>query len=185
MTKLVLQARCSLAAVFVSAAVLAGVLILRPPYWIAYAPIILAAGLAALLYYFPARKNLMNAHLIIENTIIPIRPAVLRGRTEEDREEAEKLRDNFGIYISAFGILLGDKIIMFNQSGIWLRKVEIGLDYISFDYGARNDTLQNIRLLYSKPDEDELACIIQKFREYTGVVPVITPLVKPSANLLL
>ena len=162
-----------MAAVVVFAAALAGVLILRPPYWIAYAPVILAAGLAALLHYTPARNNLRSARLIVENTIIPIQPAVLRGRTEDDREEAEKLRDNFGIYVSAFGILLGDKIIMFNQSGIWLRKVEIGRDYISFDYGSRDEALQNIRLLYSRPDGNVLADIIEKFRDETRVVPVI------------
>ena len=89
-------------------------------------------------------------------------------------KKAEKLRENYGIYVSTFGILLGDKIIMFNQSGIWLRKVEIGRDYISFDYGARDEALQNIRLLYSRPDGDELAGIIEKFRDETRVIPVIT-----------
>ena len=173
MKRLVLHAHCLLAAVIVFAAALAGVLILRPQNWIAYAPVILAAGLAALLHYTPACKNLRSAQLIVENTIIPIEPAVLRGRTEEAREEAENLCENFRIYVSAFGILLGDKVIVFNQNGIWLRKVEIGRDYISFDYGARDDALKNIRLLYSRPDGNELADIIGKFREETRVVPVI------------
>ena len=173
MKKLVLRVRCLLTSLIVFTAALVWVLILRPPDWIVYAPIILAGGLAALLYYTPARKNLKNAQLIIENTILPIQLAVLRGQTEEDRDEAEKLRENFGIYVSTFGILLGDKIIMFNQKGIWLRKVEIGRDYISFDYGSRDEALQNIRLLYSRPDGNELANIIEKFRVETRVVPVI------------
>ena len=173
MKKLVLHARCSMIAVIVFAAALAAVLVQRPPNWVTYAPVILAAVLAALLGYAPARKNLKAAQLIMENTIIPIQLVVLRGQTEEDKEKAEKLNEYFGIYISAFGILLGDKIVMFNQNGIWLRKVEIGRDYISFDYGTKDEALQNIRLLYSRPSEDELADIIEKFREETAVVPVI------------
>jgi len=171
--KLALHARCSLAAVIVFAAALVGVLILRPQNWIAYAPVILAVGLAALLHCTLARKNLKNAQLIVENAIIPIEPAILRGQTEEYGGEAEKLRENFRIIVSAFGILLGDKMVIFNQNGIWLRKVEIGQDYLSFDYGARNEALQNIRLQYSRPDGNELAHIIEKFRQETRVVPVI------------
>ena len=156
-----LHARCSLSAVIVFAAALAGALILRPPNWIAYAPVILAAGLAALLLCIPARKNLKSAQLIVENTIVTIQPAVICGRK------------NFDIYVSGFGILLGAKIIEFNRNGIWLASVEIGQDYISFGYGARGGELQNIRLLYSKPDEDALAGIVENFRKETGVVPTI------------
>lgn len=162
-----------LIAVIAFAAALAGVLIVQPLNWLVYAPVILAAALAALLHYTPARKNLKSAQLIAENTIIFIEPAVLHGRTEEDRENAEKLGENFRINISAFGILLGDKIILFNQNGIWLRKVEIAQDYISLDYGSRDEALQNIRILYSRPDENALADIIEKFRTETRVVPVI------------
>ena len=167
-----LQARGSLAAVIVFAAALAGTLILRPPNWAAYAPVIFAAGLAALLHYIPARENLGSARLIVENAIIRIQPAVIYGRTEEEKEN-EDLRENFGIYVSVFGILLGGKIIKFNQSGIWLRSVEIGRDYISFGYGGKDEELQNIRLLYSRPGGDALAGIVENFRREIGVVPTI------------
>jgi len=171
--KLALYAYCSLAGVVVFAAASTVVFILRPPYWSAYAPILLALGLSSLLYYAPARKNLSSAQVITDSAIIYIQPAILRGQTEPDIEEAEKLREDFGIYVSIFGILLGDKIIMFNHNGIRLRKVEIGRDYISIDYGARDDALQNVRLLYSRPGGNELADIIEKFRYETGVVPVV------------
>ena len=161
MEKLMLHARGLLTAVIAFAAALAGVLILRPPNWIAYAPVILAAGLATLLHYILARKNLRSAQLIVENTIITIQPAVICGQK------------NFGVYVSGFGILLGTKIIEFNRNGIWLENIEIGQDYISFGYGARGEELQNTRLLYSKPGDDALAGIIENFRKETGVVPVI------------
>ena len=161
MKKLTLHARGSLTAVIVFAAALAGALILRPPYWLAYAPVILAAGLAALLHYIPARKNLRSAQLIVENTIIPIQPAVICGQT------------NFGIYVSVFGILLDDQIIEWGGgSGKSLKAVKIGRDYISIDCGTKEDD-QHVRLLYPRPGDDELTAIIEKFRYETGIVPTM------------
>jgi len=171
--KLKLHARGSLAAVIVFAAALTGALILRPPYWFSYTPIILAAELSALLYYIPAYKNLELARIIVDNTIIRNQLVILRGQTELDREEAEKLRETFEIYVSTFGILLGDKIIHWGgSSGKKLKTVEIGQDYISIDCGTKVNN-QNVRLLYSRPDDDTLADIIEKFRYETGVIPVI------------
>jgi len=173
MKKLVLHAYCSLAAVIVFTAALAVVLILRPPYWITYALIIFAAGLSALLQYTPARKNLRAAQLIVENTIIRIQLAAMRGQTELDREEAEKLRETFVIHVSTFGILLGNKVIKWGgRSGNRLKAVEIGRDYISIDCGT-NENSQNVRLLYARPGEDELAGIIKKFQYETNVIPTI------------
>jgi len=34
---------------------------------------------------------------------------------------------------------------------------------------------QSIRLLYTKPGEDQLAVIVEKFRKETGIVPVFIP----------
>jgi len=171
--KLTLRARCSLAAVIVFAAALAAALILRPPYWIAYAPVILAAGFSALLYYTPAQKRFRTAQVIVENTIIRSQLAVLHGQTELTKEEAEELRESFGIYVSVFGILMGDKIINWGgASGNRLKAVEIGRDYISIDCGTKEND-QHVRLLYARPGEEELAGIINKFRHETNVVPTI------------
>ena len=122
--------------------------------------------------FFAARKKLMTAKAIADSAVICIQPAVVCGRADEEKDE-DALRENFGIYVSCFGILLGTRIIEFNQNGVWLRSVEIGQDYISFGYGERGDELHIIRLLYSKPDEGALAGIIENFRKETGVVPVI------------
>ena len=68
---------------------------------------------------------------------------------------------------------------MYNQGGIRLRHIEIGSDYISFDYEIPADRYgmkkekQSIRLLYTNPGEDELAVIVEKFRKETGVVPAL------------
>ena len=161
MKRLALYARGFLAAAVICAAALAAALVLRFSCWEYCTVFALMGGTLAAAFFFNAREKLMTAKAIADSAVICIHPAVISGQT------------NCGIYVSSFGILLGTKIIEFNQNGIWLRNVEIGRDYISFDYGERGEELQNIRLLYSKPDEDELADIIENFRKETGVVPTI------------
>jgi len=171
--KIKLHALCSLAVAIVFAAAGIVVFILRPPYWVAYAPAIMAIGLVALLYYIPACKDYRSAQVITENTIIRIQLAEMHGQTEWDKEEAEKIRETFVISISTFGILLGNKIINWGGSSEnRLKAVEIGSDYISIDHGTKENQ-QNIRLLYTRPGEDELAEIIEKFQYETNVVPSI------------
>jgi len=171
--KLKLQALCSLAAVIVFTAAGIAALMLRPPYWAAYAPVIMALGFAALLRYIPARSEYGAAQVIVENAIIRVQLAEIRGRTEWDLEEAEKLRETFSVYISTFGILLGGKTIKWGGSSEKrLKAVEIGRDYISVDYGTKENN-QNFKLLYARPDEDELARIIKKFQYETNVVPSV------------
>ena len=173
MKKIKLHALCSLAVAIVFAAAGIVVFILRPPYWVAYAPAIMAIGLVALLYYIPACKDYRSAQVITENTIIRIQLAEMHGQTEWDKEEAEKIRETFVISISTFGILLGNKIINWGGSSEnRLKAVEIGSDYISIDHGTKENQ-QNIRLLYTRPGEDELAEIIEKFQYETNVVPSI------------
>jgi len=171
--KLKLRTLCSLAAAVVFSAAGTATFILRPPYWVAYAPVIMALGLVALLQYIPAYKEYSAAQAIAENTIIRIQLADMRGQTEWDIEEAEKLRETYVICISAFGVLLGDKIINWGGgSDKRLKAVEIGHDYISIDYGTKENN-QNVRLLYARPGEDELAEIIMKFRKEANVVPSV------------
>ena len=78
------------------------------------------------------------------------------------------------MFVSGFGILLGSKIIKFNQGGIRLKAVEIGRDYLSIDFGTDVE-IRNIRLLHIRPDSAALAGIIEKFRYETGITPTITP----------
>jgi len=173
MKKLKLLALCSLAVaiVFTAAGIIA--FILQPPYWVAYAPVILAIGLVALLHYIPARNEYSAAQVIVENTIIRIQLAYMHGQTEWDKEEAERLKETYVIYISTFGILMGDKIISWGgSSDKRLKAVEIGRNYISIDHGTKENN-QNVRLLYARPGEDELTEIIKKFQYETNVVPSI------------
>jgi len=171
--KLKLHTVCSLAVAIVFAAAGIAALVLRPPYWVTYAPVIMALGLVALLHYIPVRKEFIAAKVIVENTIIRIQLADMHGQTEWDIEEAEKLKETFVIYISTFGILLGSKTINWGgASEKRLKAVEIGRDYISIDHGTKENN-QNVRLLYARPGEDELAEIIKKFQYETNVVPSV------------
>jgi len=171
--KLVIYAWVFFTAAITIAAAFAAILIFRPPLLAPFALLLFAGGTTAILLLIETRKKLSAARAIVDSAVIHIQPAEIVAESAEEKKAAERLRGNFGIYVSSFGILIGSKVIRFNQNGIWLRKVEIGPDYIAFAYGEKDGELQNIRLLYSKPGEDELAKIIENFRKDTGVVPVI------------
>ena len=118
-------------------------------------------------------QRLIAARLIVENQILHIQPAVLRERDSMKESEAASC-ETVEMFVSCFGILLGSKVIKFNQEDIRLKAVEIGRDYLSLDYGRDTD-LRNIRLIHSRHDSAVLAGIIEKFRYETGITPTITP----------
>ena len=173
MRKLVLYAWLFFTTTVICAAAFTALVIFRPPIVVLIALLFFVAGATSVILLIETCKKLSVAHTIIDSAVIHIEPAVICAQSIEEQKEAQRFRENFGIYVSSFGILLGSKVIRFNQSGIWLRKVEIGPDYISFDYGEKDKEPQNIRLLYSKPGEDELTGIIENLRKDTGVVPVV------------
>lgn len=117
-------------------------------------------------------QRLTAARLIVENQILHIQPAVLRERDSTKESEAESC-ETVEMFVSCFGILLGSKVIKFNQEGIRLKAVKIGRDYLSLDYGRDTD-IRSIRLIYSRPDSDVLEAIIEKFHYETGITPTIT-----------
>ena len=172
MKKIARYARCLLAASIFCAIAFAAALILQPPSWKLYAGVALTAGLIAAFLFFTMRKKLTAARLIVENQILHIQPAVLRKRDSMKENEAESY-ETVEMFVSCFGILLGSKVIKFNQEGIRLKAVEIGRDYLSLDYGRDTD-ISNIRLIHSRPDSAVLADIIEKFRNETGITPTIT-----------
>lgn len=146
--------------------------------------LLLLSTLAAVLVIWEYRK-LKTAKLIIENKILYIQPMAMgdlgwengsSGRIDNDlgKDAAGLPAESIEVFVSCFGILLGSKIIKFNQEGIRLKAVEIGRYYLSIDYGIDMD-IRNIRLLYARPDSDILAGIIEKFRYETGITPTITP----------
>lgn len=170
--KIAWYARCFLTSSFFCATAFAAVIIMQPPNWELYAVLTLAAGLMTVFLFFTMSKKLKDARLIVENQILHIQPAVFRepgNRKESGIQPCEIVE----MFVSGFGILLGSKIIKFNQEGIRLKAVEIGRDYLSIDYGIDMD-IRNIRLLYARPDSDVLAGIIENFRYETGITPTIT-----------
>lgn len=173
MRKITLYARIFLTAFFIFVITFAMALALRFSHWEYFAVFALMGTALMAALFSGARRKHMTAKAITESAVIWIQPAVIRGNTEEKKVEEAELRENFGIYVSCFGILIGTKIIKFNQNGIWLRSVEIGKDYITFGYGEADEELESIRLLYSRPDEDALEEIIENFRKETGIIPTI------------
>lgn len=103
-----------MAASIFCAAAFAAVLILHPPHWKPYAVMALSAGLIAAFLFFIMNQRLTAARLIVENQILHIQPAVLREQgivKESDAESCETVE----MFVSCFGILLGSKVIKFNQ----------------------------------------------------------------------
>lgn len=117
-------------------------------------------------------KSLKVARLIIENQILHIRPAVIDAK-ETGKETEISPVESIEVFISCFGILLGSRIIKFNQDGINLKAVEIGRNFIFLTYGTDKKT-QTTRLLHAEIDSRELVEIVEKFRYETGIVPTIS-----------
>ena len=171
MKKIVWYAKYSLTAAIFCAVAFMAALILQPPNWKPYAVVGLSAGLIAAFLFFITNQRLKAARLIIENQILHIQPAVLRKRDSMKENEAESY-ETVEMFVSCFGILLGSKVIKFNQEGIRLKAVEIGRDYLSLDYGRDTD-IRSIKLIHSRPCSDVLEGIIEKFRYETGITPTI------------
>ena len=173
MKKLVVYAWELLAATIIIATALIALLILQPPVFALFTLLLFAAGTTTLILLITTLKNISAAQAITDSAMIHLPTAVMYGHANEGNGDTEKLREDLGVYVSSFGILMDAKVVRFNQGGIWLREVEIGQDYIFFSYGANDEAPEKIRLFYSRPGEDELAAIIENFRKDTGVVPVI------------
>jgi len=131
--------------------------------------VLLASTISASLWVREYKK-LKTAHLIIENSILHIRTAVISNVSGETAKPQEA--ENTEAFVSYFGILLDSKIIKFNQDGIYIKAAEIGKDYISLTYGT-DKRVQNTRLLRAAVDPAELDGIVKKFHFETGVNPVI------------
>lgn len=139
------------------------------------APIFLGVGAAVSTFmanlWVREYRKLKTARLIVENPIFSIRTAVIHNGTFDVVEAHES--ENIEVFVSYFGILLGAKIIKFNQDGILLKGAEIGQDFISFTYGT-DKRVQTTRLLHPTISRMELESIAEKFRYETGIVPIFT-----------
>jgi hypothetical protein len=133
---------------------------------------VVIASLVAAGFWLRGLSKLKIAQLIAENPILHISTAVISDISAE-AAQPENI-ENTEVIVSYFGILLGEKIIKFNQDGIRLRAVEIGNDFISFTYGTEKRT-QNIRLLRPAIDPAMLEQISERFRYETGITPTLLP----------
>lgn len=131
---------------------------------------ILAASAVAAGFWLRGLSKLRTARLIEENPILHIRTAVIKDLVREapHRPESEYTE----VIVSYFGILLGEKVIKFNQDGVRIRAVEIGPDFISFTYGTEGQ-VRNIRLLRPAIDTAELERIVEQLRYEIGVIPTL------------
>ena len=135
------------------------------------AGVVIASGVAAA-FWLRGVGKLKIARLIAENPILHINTAVISDLSGEAAQPEKN--ENTEVIVSYFGILLGEKIIKFNQDGIRLRTVEIGADFISFTYGTEKRT-QNIWLLRPAINSAMLEQISERFRYETGITPTRLP----------
>ncbi len=128
------------------------------------------AGIILTGFWLSELNKLKIARLIAENPILHICTAVISSTSAETAQP--KVIEDAEVFISYFGILLGTKIIKFNQGGIRLKAVEITSDILSIIYGTEKQT-QTIHLLHPQIDTATLEEIVQKFRFETGIIPEI------------
>jgi hypothetical protein len=133
------------------------------------ASVIIASGISAG-FCIHERGKLKIARLIVENPIMQIHTAIVSNISGEAAQPEDI--ENTEVVVSYFGILLGSKIIKFNQDGIRLRAVEIEDDFISFTYGTEK-RMQNTRLLRPMIDPAAMDEISEKFRYETGITPTL------------
>lgn len=112
-------------------------------------------------------KKLKTARLIVENPILRLCIAIISNISDKVAKS-----EDTDIVISYFGILIGTKIIKFNQNGIRLKDVEIGRDFISLSYGT-DKKMQKIWLSRPPINLVKLDEIVEKFRHETGIDPRI------------
>lgn len=130
-------------------------------FWILLPFGTLACG-SMIIFWLLTCRRLQTARLIAENHILHICLAAADGMKSEMVEA----------YISYFGILLGSKIIKFNQDGIFLKAIEIGGDFISLSYGT-DKWIKKTRLLRPAVSSGELEILAQRFRDETGIVSTV------------
>lgn len=114
-------------------------------------------------------KQLITAKLIIDNRILFMEQAQI---ISENRGIQSKVSEK-DVSISCFGILLGSKLIKFNQGGISLKAVELGETCLSFTFGIEG-RIQKIRILHDSMRLQDMIRISEKLRYETGITPILT-----------
>ncbi len=153
-------------------ATLIAVPVLQPTAWGLYTGAVFLLLLISILLLGKVSRALNAAQLIIENQILHTEPVILKKQCQ--RKSIQYLPgDSVGVFISCFGILLGAKIIIFNQSEVRLRSVELGRYYITMTYGT-DRKIYIAKVLHSELRSEQLTEIIRKFQYETGITPTVT-----------
>ncbi len=126
--------------------------------------VLLAAGFSVRQY-----RRLKDARLIVENQILHFQPAALDSG-EPGKGGKAMSEESIEVYVSCFGILIDSRIIKFNQSGVSLKEVELGKDFITLAYGTEKKP-RRIKLLHGIIDDGSIAEIAERFRYETGILP--------------
>jgi hypothetical protein len=137
--------------------------------WILSA-VIFAASVISAGFWMQEYKKLKSAQLILENSFLRFYTSITSNIS--DNEEKSDNAESVEVFISYFGILSGEKIITFNQNGIWLKDVEISQNFISLSYGTEKK-MQSTWLVRPPIDSVKLDDIVEKFRYETGIEPRI------------
>lgn len=133
-----------------------------------YVPITITFALLTAVLWLTSQKKWNTAQLIAGNPIMHIQTSLIKDVNAVP--VAQHKLEQTKVIVSYFGILIGEKIIKFNQDGIQLREVEFGKDFISFTYG-NNYRTQVIRLLRPMMDKQTMEEISERFRYETGIRP--------------
>jgi hypothetical protein len=114
-------------------------------------------------------KKYNEAKLILDNVIKHIRVAKAH---ELNKESYLGFSGDyfFDIYISSFGLLIGDKVVKFNVEKSLLTDITIGDGYFRFKY-LEGENLKAVEVMTGEINEREIENLIEKFRYETGVIP--------------
>jgi hypothetical protein len=129
--------------------------------------IFLAAGTAFAVLGLWAYHALKIARLIVENSILHIRP--LPG----SRDGAFLGESGADVYVSYFGMLFGAKLIRFYPGGVRLKAVTLRSGCVCLTYGTDKKT-KEAKFFCEPADDEALEKTARKFCFETGVVPVIS-----------
>lgn len=153
-------------------AVLIAVPVLQPTAWGLYTGAVFLLLLISILLLGKVSRAIKAAQLIIENQILHTEPVIFKKQSQ--KKSVQYLPGNsIEVFISCFGILLGAKIIIFNQSEVRLRTVELGRYYITLTYGT-DRKIRKAKVLHSEIRNEQLIDIIRKFQYETGITPTVT-----------
>ncbi len=115
-------------------------------------------------------KKIMMAKLILDNGIIHLKETrVILSNAGNEYQTKDTVAETI---VSCFGLLLGTKIIKYNQDHINLKSVELSEKYMTLVYESKYGS-KKIRIHHAPMTVPERIRISETFRYETGVKPVL------------